>query len=171
MNDNTPPVRASDNIVVRWLHRFEDGLLILALLAMIGMAVFQIVLRIRFHTGIVWGDEFVRVLVLWLGLLGAVSASRTDRHIRIDLASRYLPRQWRAWATALMQLATALVCGLAAWYAVQFVKIEFEYPERAFAAVPTWVCEIIIPVGFAAITLRYIILSVNQIRVAVKKTS
>jgi TRAP-type C4-dicarboxylate transport system permease small subunit len=156
--------------LVRWLHRVEDGLLILALLAMIGMAVAQILLRVLFHTGVVWGDEFVRVLVLWPGLLGAVSASRADRHIRIDLASRYLPERFKVWAAAVMQIATALVCGLATWYAVRFVRIEFEFQDRAFAAVPAWVCELIIPLGFAAISLRYLILAVNQLIAAMKKT-
>lgn len=166
---NEPPRHCGP--LVRWLHRLEDGLLILALLAMIGMAVLQILLRTLFHTGVVWGDEFVRVLVLWLGLLGAVSASRTDRHIRIDLASRYLPDRLKPWVAALVQLATALVCGVAAWYALRFVAIEFEFQDRAFAAVPAWVCELIIPLGFAVIALRYVILSVNRFSAAVKKTS
>jgi TRAP-type C4-dicarboxylate transport system permease small subunit len=156
--------------IVRWLHRLEDGLLILALLAMIVMAVLQILLRVLFHTGVIWGDELVRVLVLWLGLLGAVSASRTDRHIRIDLASRYLPERFKVWAAAVMQLATALVCGVVTWYAVRFVQIEFEFQDRAFANVPAWVCELIIPLGFAVISLRYVILFINQLRAAVKKT-
>jgi TRAP-type C4-dicarboxylate transport system permease small subunit len=99
-----------------------------------------------------------------------VSASRNDRHIRIDLASRYLPERFRAWAAAVMQLATALVCGLATWYAVRFVQIEFEFQDRAFAEVPAWVCELIIPLGFAAISLRYVVLFINQLRFAVKKT-
>lgn len=169
MSEAPPP--SLEGPLVRWLHRLEDGFLILALLAMIGMAVLQILLRVLFHTGIVWGDEMVRVLVLWLGLLGAVSASRTDRHIRIDLASRYLPDRLKPWAGALMKLATALICGLAAWYAVRFVQIEFEFQDRAFAAVPAWVCELIIPLGFATISLRYVILCVKQFIAAVNKTS
>ena len=168
---NEPPVPATEGPWVRWLHRVEDGLLILALLAMIGMAVLQILLRVLFHTGVVWGDEFVRVIVLWLGLLGAVSASRTDSHIRIDIASRYLPRRWQVWAGALMQLGTALVCALAAWYAGRFVVIEFEFQDRAFAAVPAWACELIIPVGFAAIALRYGVLAISRAADALKTSS
>jgi TRAP-type C4-dicarboxylate transport system permease small subunit len=168
---NDPPASSSESQLLQWLHRLEDGLLILALLAMIGMAVLQILLRVLFHTGVVWGDEFVRVLVLWLGLLGAVSASRADSHIRIDLASRYLPPRWQAWAGALMQLGTALVCALAAWYAGRFVVIEFEFQDRAFATVPAWVCELIIPVGFAAIALRYGVLAIRRAAAALKASS
>jgi TRAP-type C4-dicarboxylate transport system permease small subunit len=163
--------KASDNRLIRWLHRLEDGLLITALLAMIGMAVLQILLRVLFHTGIVWGDELVRVLVLWLGLLGAVSASRNDSHIRIDLVSRYLPDRFKAWAGGLMQLATALICAIAAWYGWRFVMMEYEYQGRAFAAVPSWVCELIIPLGFAVIALRYVLLSLNRFQSAFRKSS
>ena len=61
---------------------------------------------------------------------------RLDSHIRIDLASRYLPERFKAGATGVMQLATALICGIAAWYGWKFVLMEFEYQGRAFAAVP-----------------------------------
>ena len=33
----------------------------------------------------------IRILVLWVGLVGAMVASREDDHIHIDLLERYLP--------------------------------------------------------------------------------
>ena len=169
MNDHSPDV--PENRMIRWCYRLEDGLLILALVSMIIMAVLQILLRVLFHTGIVWGDELVRVLVLWLGLLGAVSASRNDSHIRIDLISRYLPERFKAGAGGVVQFATAFICGVAAWYGGRFVLMEFEYQGRAFAAVPAWVCELIIPLGFAVIALRYVMLSLNRIKTIFTKSS
>ncbi len=172
------PERSDDGLprppeapILRWLHRLEDGLLSLALVSMMAMAVLQILLRVLFHTGVVWGDEFVRVLVLWLGLLGAMSASRTDRHIRIDLVSRYLPDRLKAFASGLIQLATCLLCALAAWYSVRFVLMEYEFHDQAFAAVPAWICELIIPLGFAVIAIRYGVLSVNRFKIVLKKSS
>jgi C4-dicarboxylate transporter, DctQ subunit len=169
MNDQT--LGPSENRLFRWLHRVEDGLLLLALVSMIAMAVLQILLRVLFHTGVVWGDQLVRVLVLWLGLLGAVSASRNDSHIRIDLVSRYLPERFKAGAGGVTQLATALICGATAWFGGRFVLMEFEYQGQAFAAVPVWVCELIIPLGFAVIALRYIMLSLNRFQTIFRKSS
>ncbi|GIS19200.1 MAG: hypothetical protein CM15mP120_11160 [Pseudomonadota bacterium] len=37
-----------------------------------------------------WGDSAVRVMVLWVTMLGAMVASRDDSHIRIDLVGRFL---------------------------------------------------------------------------------
>ena len=160
----SPSPPSSENRLVQWLHRLEDGLLIIALMSMIGMAVLQIVLRTLFHTGIIWADGFVRLLVLWVGLLGAVSASRNDSHIRIDLVSRYLPERWKTGGGVLIKLATAVICAATAWFGARFILVEFHYKSLAFAAVPSWICEIIIPLGFAVIALRYVVLAVNQFK-------
>ena len=57
----------------RTLHRAEDAVLALLLGATIVLASLQILLRGIFGTGIGWVDPLVRVLVLWLGLLGALA--------------------------------------------------------------------------------------------------
>jgi TRAP-type C4-dicarboxylate transport system permease small subunit len=58
---------------------------------MISLAFAQIVLRNGFDGGIVWADSLLRIMVLWIALIGAVVASRDQRHINIDLISRFLP--------------------------------------------------------------------------------
>jgi len=78
--------------VQAFLYRVENGILVVLLLSMLAMAVFQIVLRNLFESGIVWGDILVRILVLWVGLAGAMVASRKGNHINIDILSRYLPK-------------------------------------------------------------------------------
>jgi TRAP-type C4-dicarboxylate transport system permease small subunit len=65
-----------DRILV-FLSRVEDVILVILLSTMIGMAAFQILFRNLFDAGIVWGDILVRILVLWLGLVGAMVATRT----------------------------------------------------------------------------------------------
>ena len=55
------------------------------------LAVAQIVLREAFSTGFVWADELLKLLVLWLAMVGSVAASRDNRHIRIDALSHILP--------------------------------------------------------------------------------
>jgi len=73
--------------LLRLVHRAEDALLVAMLALMIGVAVTQIVLRNGFDGGLLWGDAFLRVLVLWIGLTGALVASRDRRHINIDVIS------------------------------------------------------------------------------------
>ena len=69
----------------------ENIALVVMLGGMILLAFGQIVLREVFETGFVWADELIKVMVLWLVMIGAVAASRDDRHIRIDVLSQLLP--------------------------------------------------------------------------------
>ena len=145
--------------VQAFLYRVENGILVTVLLSMLAMAVLQILMRNLFESGIVWGDILVRILVLWVGLVGAMVASRQGNHINIDILSRYLPKQAKNTIKSAVEFFTAAVCSVAAFYTWRFVKIEFEEGGMAFAQVPIWVCEAIIPLAFIVIALRYFTLS------------
>ena len=148
--------------VQSFLYRVEDSLLVLLVLMIIGMAVTQIVMRNLFNTGIVWGDIMVRILVLWIGMVGAMVASRKGEHINIDILSRYLPHHFKKIVNSLVEFTTFIVCTAAAYYSVKFVLGEFEYGGTAFAGVPYWLCEAIIPIAFSVIALRYLLLSIHN---------
>jgi len=145
------------------LQKIEDYILISLLLIMITMAVLQIFLRNFFDSGIVWGDSLVRVLVLWIGLIGAMVASRTDNHISIDIISRFLPSHIKKFTTLTVHLFTAVVTAAMAWFSLVFVGMEKADDIIAFGFMPAWVCEIIIPIAFAVISVRYTLFSINQL--------
>ena len=76
--------------ILNVVYRIEDGILVALLALMIALAAVQIFLRNFFGAGIIWGDVLVRVLVLWIGLIGAMIATRQNKHISIDLVARFL---------------------------------------------------------------------------------
>ena len=127
------------------------------LLALIGLAAYQVLARNLFDSGLTWGDGFVRTAVLWVTVIGALVASRTDEHIRMDVITRYLPNGALRWVQRIIALFTAAVCLLFAYYAVEFIKFEYEDGTLAFGEVPAWVCELVMPVGFALMGVRYIV--------------
>lgn len=153
------------------LHRLEDAVLALLLGALVVLASLQIALRSLLDTGLPWIDPTLRVLVLWLGLLGAVAASRDGRHITIDALSRLLPERGRAALAAGTGLFTATVSAIVAWHGGRFVASEFEYASAAFAGIPAWTLETIIPFAFGAIALRYAKLSVLEARRALRPSA
>lgn len=160
----TPERPSSQNIrETHWLSRFrrctawlEDALLVVMLAAMILLGAAQILLRNVFDIGLVWGDPLLRALVLWVGLLGAVVASRTGNHITIDLLSRYLTPRWQAAARVVTDLFTVLVCAVVSYYSLSLVQMDREEGVMAFAGVPAWWVEAVIPAGFAIMALRYL---------------
>ncbi len=139
----------------------EDTLLVVILTTLVLLATSQILLRNIWGTGIVWSDPLLRVLVLWLALLGAMAATRDNNHIRIDILSRFLPEPLRKLSRRITDLFAAVVSGLVAWHSARFVYLEWEDGNILFAAIPAWVCELIIPLGFGVMALRFLLASVT----------
>lgn len=142
---------------LRVVHRVEDALIAVLLGAMVVLAGGQILLRNVLSGSAGWVDPLLRVLVLWVGLLGAVAASRSDKHIAIDGAVRALPPRARCLARGFTCAFTAAVAGLIAVHAARFVAMDRAAGVAAFAGVPAWVPELVLPVGFALIALRYLL--------------
>ena len=143
------------------LHRAEDGLLVFLLSAMILLAAAQIVLRNFLDSGFVWIDPLLRVLVLWLGLIGATVATRNNKHIRIDLLSKLFSRNTHRLIQSVIGQISAWTCLVIAWYGFKWIQMDFEDGLTSFAGIPAWMLEVIIPVTFALIGLRYLIMSVG----------
>lgn len=140
---------------LRWLHGAEDALLALLLAALVGFAAYQVIARNIGDGGLLWGDALVRVLVFWITLVGAMIATRRDEHIRIDALTRFFSPFWRRQSDRLAALFACAVCALLAWHSYQFVLFEYEDGVLAFASVPAWLCEAVLPVGAAIMSLRY----------------
>lgn len=136
----------------RWT---EDLLLSGILIALIGIATWQIIGRNLLGTSLVTGDELLRIMVLWLTLAGAVAASRADKHIAISLLDRYLSG-WQLNAVRfLSHVFTAVVCGFIAWHAWAFVQTSREFEDVLLGGTPAWWLQLPLPVGFAVMTYRH----------------
>ncbi len=140
---------------LRWLHRVEDGVLVATVLVMVALAAGQIVLRGAFGTGVLWIDPMLRSLVLWIGMLGALAASRTGQHIAIDVVTRALPRRWRLPVRGVACAFTAVVCAGFAWHGARYTALEVEMASEAFAGIPQWSIVAILPIAFALIGVRF----------------
>lgn len=147
------------NRLVTRLRQLEDLLLALLLTAMILLATSQILLRNLWDYGLSWGDPTLRLMVLWVTLLGAMAATRDNNHIRIDLLTRYLPDTTGRIARRLTDGFTALVCALLAWHAARFVGFEYQDGNRFLDLLPIWPFQLVMPIGFAIIALRLLLCS------------
>ncbi|MAE35986.1 MAG: C4-dicarboxylate ABC transporter permease [Oceanospirillaceae bacterium] len=143
--------------LVQWLHRLEDCVLVLLLLAMILLAGYDILARSIFGGGVSWIPPLLRVMVLWIGLLGALLATRSREHISIDLISRLGGPTLNRIASTITLLFAAVVCGLVGWFSGQYVQLAFEFQDIAFADIPAWPLQLIIPFTFGLMGLRFFI--------------
>jgi len=152
------------NRVQRAILRFEDALLVGLLTAMILVAAAQILLRNLFDSAILWADPLLRVAVLWVGMIGAMVATRYDKQITIDAVSRFVPQHWKFRLRVITDLFTAAVSAVVAWSAFRLMMGDRADGGLAIAFVPVWVCESILPVAFAVIAVRYLLFAVEHIR-------
>jgi len=148
-------------IWIQRIHRVEDALLAVLLAAMILLAGTQILLRNLFDSGIVWIDPMLRVMVLWLGLIGATVATRKNKHIRIDLLSRLFARNTHRLIQSCVGQISAWTCLVLAWYGFGWIRLDYADGVVAFAGIPAWLLEVIVPLSFALIGFRYFVLSVG----------
>lgn len=154
--------------VLSRLDRFgrllENVALVTMLSSMIVLAVGQIVLREVFQTGIIWADEVLKLMVLWLAMIGSVAACRDDRHIRIDALSHLLP-QWLINTTRLLvDVFAAAVCAVIAWHAWRYLQLEIEFEDRVLVDTPAWIAHIVVPVAFVLISYRFVVLALKKAR-------
>ena len=151
-------------IWIKRLHRVEDALLVVLLSSMLALASLQIFLRNFFDAGLVWADPLLRVMVLWLGLIGATVATRDNKHIRIDLLSRFFERNTHRLIQAVIGQISAWTCLVIAWYGMTWIRMDFADGFTGVAGIPAWMLEVIVPLSFGLIGLRYGWMSIGWFR-------
>lgn len=143
--------------LLTWLHRIEDTLLVgtLALLAFLACA--DIVVRLTGMGDASWISPLLRVLVLWLGLQGALVATRTREHITVDVFSHYASPSLKVWTASITQAFAGLVCAVIAYHSLEFVSMSREFADTTFANLPVWPFQIILPIAFGLMAVRFLI--------------
>jgi TRAP-type C4-dicarboxylate transport system permease small subunit len=156
-----------------WLERaqgfgrmLENTLLVAGIAALILIATGQILLRNVFSIGLVWADGALRLIVLWLALLGAVAASRDNKHIAIDVIDRFLTQRMRRITAVARHVVTCAVSAALAWYSWVFVRDSREFGDTMLGDWPAWWFQIIMPVAFALIAYRYLLRAIAALRLA-----
>ncbi|TSE24766.1 TRAP transporter small permease [Tepidimonas aquatica] len=79
----------------RWMDRLcrvLDGLMVLALAAMVVMVFANVVLRYAFNSGLTLSEELSRWLFVWLVFVGAAVAVRDRAHMGVDVLVVRLPQ-------------------------------------------------------------------------------
>ena len=127
------------------------------------LAVGQIVLREVFNTGFVWADELVKLMVLWLAMVGSIAATRDNRHIRIDALSHIFPRLVIQLTRLVVDLFAAAVSGLIAWHTWRYLQVEIEYADTVLVDTPAWIAHSVLPAAFLLISFRFVVLAIKQV--------
>lgn len=145
------------------LERFgkfaENTALVLLLGTMIGISVFQIINRqiLDGAFSLSWADEIVKIIVLWLAMVGSIAACRDNKHIRIDLISHVLSGPVVAWSKVVVDLFAAAVCAMIGWQAWRLIREEMSWGDTILSDIPLWIMHAIVPFAFVLISYQFIV--------------
>ncbi len=133
-------------------HKFENGFAMVLLFSMAIIPVIEMVFRRLFNTGIAGSIVYVQHLTLWVGFVGAVIATRDRRHLTITSLDEFMPAPVKKVASIFRNFISTAVCFALFLASVQLVRSE---SIAGNLALPTWVMELILPIGFIIMALRF----------------
>jgi TRAP-type C4-dicarboxylate transport system permease small subunit len=139
------------------LARIEDGIAGLVLAAVLGIVVYELTVRGVFGHSNLWTDELSRVLLIVMTYLSAIGLTRDGAHVRVELFIERLGPGVRALLERVIDALCLIFAVTATWLGLKYVQesaafgISFAHSDLPF---PIWVAQAIIPIGFAAISLR-----------------
>ena len=144
-----------NNRALEFIHSIENGVLVLITAAIVLFSGIQIVLRNVFESGISWVPPMLGILVIWVGLLGALIATRNNAHIKINILTTYLPDKYKPFAFTLSYIFSAVILFILTYYSIEFVKLDLDSNTMAFADVPVWLAQSILPITCLLMSIRY----------------
>jgi TRAP-type C4-dicarboxylate transport system permease small subunit len=145
-----------------WIGRLELVLLILLVAAMLVLGTLQIVMREIFNTGLTWADPLLRNMVLVVGMVGAMVATQSGRHLNMDAVARILPKGARRWVDVFVNLVAGVSCAALVWLSIQHLQIEMSGPaHEVVGSVVVWHIQLIFPISFSVMAYRFLLYCID----------
>jgi tripartite ATP-independent transporter DctM subunit len=131
----------------------ERWALVAIVLAMVILPTLEAAVR-RITGGSVPGAAvYTEHLTLWVGFIGALLATATGHHLALSTVD-LLPPRVRDYARAFGSAVTTLVCAILAFASLDMLLADKGRVDTLAGGVPEWWFEIIMPVGFAVMSVR-----------------
>jgi TRAP-type C4-dicarboxylate transport system permease small subunit len=161
------------NRVDKALLRFEGWLLVLFLALMVIFTFLQVALRAFFVYAHLqwannlmgqmdWAEPLVRLLVLWVCILGASLVTGENKHIKIDLMTDLLPKGLLPYRELLLAASCAVITGFMLKASIVYVRMEAAFGAEFFAGLPNWIAQLILPIGFSVIFCRFVLRTAGE---------
>ncbi len=134
--------------------RIEGAAVGILLLAMVALPAGETLARRFLGRGLAGSGVLVQHLTLWVGFLGALLASGTERHLALSTAE-VIPEGWpRRSASLLTRMISTTVCALLAYASMKLVAAERGSDRTLPFGIPFWWSELIMPIGAGLMALR-----------------
>jgi TRAP-type C4-dicarboxylate transport system permease small subunit len=130
----------------------DDLLAAIFLAGLIGLMFISILMRYLFKTPLMWSEEVITILFMWVIGLGAASAQKTRHHLVIDILVAPLPLRLQAGIgipTKLVYLAVVAATGYYGWV----LSLKAYDKITNMLSIPYTYMDIAIPVGMLGMAI------------------
>jgi TRAP-type C4-dicarboxylate transport system permease small subunit len=127
-----------------------------AFVAVGAMITYEVVMRYVFLAPTIWAEEMSRFLQIWATYLAAATVLRHRQLIAITVIVERLGPRGRKLAEAFALVWILLFCIVAVWYGLDIMldSIRVGRATSTMLAVPQWMTELAIPLGFTLLALQ-----------------
>lgn len=121
-----------------------------------GIIVFEVVARYVFLSPTVWGEEMSRFLQIWATYLAAAYVLHKRKLIAIDVVVNRMPPRVQKILDSCALLVILVFCLVACVYGIEIAaeSIRVGRATSTMLAVPSWMTEIAIPIGFGLMFIQ-----------------
>lgn len=127
-----------------------------AFVAVGAMITYEVVMRYVFLAPTIWAEEMSRFLQIWATYIAAATVLRHRQLIAITVVVERLGPRGRKVAEAFALVWILLFCLIAIWYGLDIMldSIRLGRATSTMLAVPQWMTELAIPLGFTLLALQ-----------------
>lgn len=108
--------------IKRITEKSIDILAVILLIGIFGLGLAQVIWRWILKDPIVWSEELIQLIYVWICYLGWAIAERKDAHIRITAVHNMLPKKGQKWLQIFCHLLCILFSVLMFWYGIKLVQ-------------------------------------------------
>ncbi len=164
-SDDNHGVAKEENILQKIIRISEELFFSLILFSIVCFGLLPIITRNFNNLSFSWTEPLSRHFVLWLALFGAGAAAQDRKHINIDVISNFVSEPVKVSLRVFTGMISVCLCSIFFWYSIKFVIDErmYAYESSVSPSIPEWVFEIILPVGFFLLTIRILLVVIQDI--------
>lgn len=134
----------------------RKGTLAAFLLAWVPASAYILSVLWNLRPGYSWAQDLSKILIMWVGFVGASMATHDKKHIRIDFVRKAVPERWRSVYNGVGHLVTVAFCMmllvLSTWYLLDRFRMG---ATLASIDLKVWLLVLPIPLSLLIMSVRF----------------
>lgn len=141
--------------IVGILHHIENSIANVVILLLATIPIYEVLARRFLGSGISGSAQYMQHLLLWVAFIGGMITTRHGSHLSLAIGAHRLKEPYKTWLTTFASTISVTICSTLVCSALSLTLIGFD-PTSKVGFLPIRYALMIMPVGFAVMTVRFI---------------